>query len=117
MSHSIPPLPQHHVGGDATAGSPAFGRIVSWTVLLGLAFWPRLWIVGFWIFSDQIGNAFSSWVTPAIGLVLLPWTTLMYAVMWSIDSNTVSGWEWIVVGISFLIDVLFWLWGRRSLKG
>ena len=116
MSHSIPLLPQHHVSGDATVGYPAFGRFIAWAVLLGLAVWPRLWIIGFWIFSHQLGDAFSSWVAPAIGFVLLPWTTLLYAFMWGITSDGVYGWEWIVVGMPFLVDILFWVWGRASFK-
>jgi hypothetical protein len=114
MPESIAPLPQHHPGPDSTVGPTQ--RILAWTVLLGVAFWPRLWILGFWIFGRQLGDAFSSWVIPAIGFFILPWTTLMYALMWGIDSNAVSGWEWIVVGVSFVVDVLWWVWGRNSLR-
>jgi hypothetical protein len=114
MSPSITPLPQHHTGGDTE--TTATGRIIAWTVLLGLAFWPRLWIIGFWIFSRQLGDAFSSWVIPAIGFVVLPWTTLIYAFMWGITSDGVFGWEWLAVGVAFLLDVLFWAWGRSSLR-
>jgi hypothetical protein len=92
------------------------GRIVAWLVLLGLAVGPRLWIAGFWIFSRTIGEAFSSWIVPAIGLVILPWTTLMYAWMWAIDSDGVHGWEWGVVAVSFLLDLAVWLGARRSLQ-
>jgi hypothetical protein len=114
MPESIAPLPQHHPGPDATVGPTQ--RILAWTILLGVGFWPRLWILGFWIFGRQLGDAFSSWVIPAIGFFILPWTTLMYALMWGIDSNAVSGWEWIVVGVSFVVDVLWWVWGRSSLR-
>jgi hypothetical protein len=114
MSPSITPLPQHHTGGDTD--SSATGRFIAWTILLGLAFWPRLWIVGFWIFGRQLGDAFSSWVIPAIGFVVLPWTTLIYAFMWGITSDGVSGWEWFAVGIAFLVDLLFWAWGRSTLR-
>jgi hypothetical protein len=48
--------------------------------------------------------------------VILPWTTLIYAFMWGITSDVVSGWEWVAVGAAFLVDVLFWVWGRSSLR-
>lgn len=92
------------------------GRILLWVMAGGLMFWPRLFIIGFAIFSPTIGHAFGSTVLVIAGFLLLPWTTLMYAVMWSIDSNTVSGWEWIVVAISFVVDLYTWAIGRRSLQ-
>ena len=114
MSSAIAQLPQHTPGGEP--GMSAAARAIAWAVLLGLAFWPRLWIIGFWIFGHQLGDAFSSWIIPAIGFFLLPWTTLIYAFMWGITSNVVSGWEWVAVGAAFLVDVLFWLWGRSTLR-
>jgi hypothetical protein len=114
MSQSLPPLPQHHTGGESDVGPTQ--RVIAWALLLGLAFWPRLWILGFWIFGHQLGNAFGSWIIPTLGFFFLPWTTLMYAFMWGISSNGVFGWEWIVVGVSFLVDLLWWAWGRSSLE-
>jgi hypothetical protein len=92
------------------------GRVVLWVVVGGLMFWPRLFIIGFAIFSPTIGHAFGSTLAVIVGFLLLPWTTLMYAVMWSISSNTVSGWEWIVVVIAFVVDIYAWALGRRSLQ-
>ena len=44
---------------------------------------------------------------------MLPWTTLAYATMWSISSDQVTGFEWIAVGVAFLIDVWTWSAFRR----
>lgn len=112
MTQSFRPLPQH----KSETREIGVGRILAWLFLLGLALVPRLWIVGFWIFSRTLGQAFSSWIIPAIGFVILPWTTLMYAWMWSIDSDGVHGWEWWVVGFSFLLDLVVWAGARRSLR-
>src|SRR3954447_15750349 len=111
MSQSFTPLPQHESRSDS-AGS----HIVLWVVLLGLAFWPRLWIIGFWIFGRQLGDAFSSWIVPALGFLVLPWTTLLYAWMWSIGSDGLHGWEWILVAIGLFSDLSFWTAGRASLR-
>jgi hypothetical protein len=111
MSDSFTPLPQHQ-SRDAGRGSP----FVLWSILLGVAFWPRLWILGFWIFGRQLGDAFDVWIVPALGFLLLPWTTLLYAWMWAIGSDGLHGWEWLPVGISFLIDIWFWVAGRASLR-
>ena len=68
---------------------------------------PRLWIIGFWIFSDTLGHAFGSWVVPFLGFLLLPWTTLLYAWMWAIGSDAVHGWEWLPVAVGLLLDLWF----------
>lgn len=65
---------------------------------------PRLALFGVWIFSDLLSRAFDSWLVPFIGFFLLPWTTLAYAVMWS-SSHRVSGFEWFIVILAFLIDL------------
>jgi hypothetical protein len=101
---------RRHDDGSAT------GRAIMWIFVLGLMFWPRLFILGFAIFSPTLGRAFSGALIVIAGFILLPWTTLMYAAMWSISSNEVSGWEWIVVGIALLVDVYTWALGRRSLQ-
>ena len=91
-------------------------RPLMWAVAGGLMFWPRLFIIGFAIFSRTIGDAFSGTLIVIAGFLLLPWTTLMYATMWSISSNKVSGWEWIVVAIACLVDLYTWAIARRSLQ-
>jgi hypothetical protein len=103
-------LPQHE------HADPGTSRVVLWVVLLGAAFWPRLWIIGFWIFSRELGDAFSGWIVPALGFVFLPWTTLIYATMWSIGSDSVNGWEWGAVAVALAIDIWFWVAARRSLR-
>ena len=66
---------------------------------------PRLALFFVWIFSDWLSLAFDSWVLPVLGFVLLPWTTLAYAAMWVYGTNEVSGFEWFIVVLAFLIDI------------
>ncbi len=103
--------PQHHHSEESPTG-----RAVLWVIVLGLMFWPRLFIIGFAVFSPTIGRAFSGALIVIAGFILLPWTTLMYAVMWSIDSNEVTGWEWIVVAIALVVDIYTWALGRRAVQ-
>jgi hypothetical protein len=100
----------------ASSGGASTGRIVVWLCVLGLMFWPRLFIVVFAIFSNLIGRAFSGAFVVIVGFLLLPWTTLAYALMWSIGSDQVNGWEWIVVGFALIVDFGTWLVGKSSLQ-
>ena len=66
---------------------------------------PRLVLFILAIFSDTLSRAYDSWIVPLLGFFLLPWTTLAYAVMWSVSSNGVEGFEWFIVILAFLADL------------
>ena len=75
---------------------------------------PRLAIIFVAIFSDLLTRAFDSWVLPFIGFFILPWTTLAYAVMWDIGTREVTGFEWFVVVLAFLLDLGSYFGGNRA---
>jgi hypothetical protein len=98
------------------SGSAGFSpaRAVEWVIVVSLFFWPRLFILGFVIFSwELLIDAFPSWVVWAAGFVLLPWTTITYMMMWGIYSDRVYGVEWVFVGFAFLLDLFTWSTLRR----
>ncbi|HWK29118.1 MAG TPA: hypothetical protein VNS09_21330 [Solirubrobacter sp.] len=75
---------------------------------------PRLAIIVIAIFSDMLSRAFDSWFVPFIGFFILPWTTLAYAVMWDVGPRGVTGFDWFVVGLAFLVDLGSWFGGERA---
>jgi hypothetical protein len=74
-------------------------------VLVGL-FSPRLAIILLAIFTDDLSRSFDSWLVPLIGFFLLPWTTLIYALLWT-TGHHVNGVEWVLVAAGFLLDIGF----------
>jgi len=77
-------------------------------------FSPRLALFAIFIFSDLLSDAFDSWVLPLLGFFLLPWTTLAYAVMWSIGTDKVTGFEWFIVVLAFFIDIGSYAQGQSA---
>jgi hypothetical protein len=75
---------------------------------------PRLAIIFVAIFSDILTRAYDSWFLPFIGFFILPWTTLAYAVMWDVGTRDVTGFEWFVVILAFLVDLGSWFGGSRA---
>ncbi len=69
---------------------------------------PRLALFFIWVFSDLLGDAYDEWWLPLLGFFLLPWTTLAYAVMWASGANEVTGFEWFIVALAFLVDISSW---------
>jgi hypothetical protein len=43
---------------------------------------PRIALAAVWIFGNRVELAFDSWWVPLLGLIFLPWTTLVYALVW-----------------------------------
>jgi hypothetical protein len=75
---------------------------------------PRLALFAIFLFSDLLSRAYDSWVVPLLGFFLLPWTTLAYAVMWSVGTNKVSGLEWFIVILAFFVDLSSYAQSERA---
>lgn len=75
-------------------------------LVLVLAFLsPRLALVAMAVFSDVLSRSMDGILVPLIGFLIVPWTTLAYALMWNYGTNDVSGVEWFIVGFAFLVDI------------
>jgi hypothetical protein len=72
-------------------------------LLIGLLS-ARLAIIVLALFTDDLSRAFDSWFLPFLGFFLLPWTTLVYTLLWT-TSRHVDGVEWAFVALAFLLDI------------
>ena len=77
---------------------------------------PRLAIVLLWLFTNYVDRAFSGFFLPLVGLIFLPWTTLLYVLV-DVAPGPIHVAGWIVIGLGVLIDLNSWAQarsGRRS---
>ena len=73
--------------------------IFAMLLLLG----PRISGAIWWIARPNLwATAFSSWIWPLLGLVFLPWTTLMYLLVFPAGVN---GLEWVLIVFSVIADL------------
>jgi hypothetical protein len=93
-------------GSEARNSVPArgYGPGIGCFLVLFALISPRLALFALFLFSNLLSRAFDSWFLPLLGFLLLPWTTLAYAVMWS-SSNRVAGFEWFIVILAFCFDL------------
>jgi hypothetical protein len=84
------------------------GRAIGWLLVFFGLTWARVTILAFWIFSDLLGDAYDGWVVPVVGFLVLPWTTMAYAIAWSISSHGVYGTEWLLVAAGVVLDLAVW---------
>lgn len=66
---------------------------------------PRLGVLFIWLarpvaFSAAFGG---SWLWPLLGILFLPFTTLMYVLLWS--ATGLTAWDWFWLFLAVLIDV------------
>lgn len=76
-------------------------------IFLLALFAPRVAFALMWIFGDRVDLAFSSWIWALLLLIFLPWTGIMYSLMWS-PIVGVDGAEWIVIVLAVIVDLMSW---------
>jgi len=83
--------------------------------LLVLASWisPRFVLFLMWLFGERLDLAFDSFWTGFAGFLLLPWTTLAYALAYA-PIGEVSGIGWLLVGFGLAVDLGSWFGGGRE---
>ncbi|MEL7206649.1 MAG: hypothetical protein AAGK32_00190 [Actinomycetota bacterium] len=83
--------------------------------LIVLASWisPRLVLFLMWLFGDRLTVAFDSFWMGLAGFLVLPWTTLFFALAYApVAGVTGIGWFFVVIGV--LIDIASWGGGGRQ---
>jgi hypothetical protein len=72
-------------------------------ILAGM--FPRIAFAVYWIARPaSVNAAFDTFILPLLGLVFLPFTTLMYVILWT-PGIGVTGSDWIWIGIAVLLDL------------
>jgi hypothetical protein len=73
------------------------------------AAFPRIGTLIIWLARPTLfSQAFNgSWILPILGIALLPFTTLMYVILWS-PAVGLSGWDvmWLIMAV--FIDIAHW---------
>ena len=79
-------------------------------VVLGPRFGGLIW----WLANPALwSRAFnSSWLWPLLGIIFLPWTTLMYVIVFP---GGVVGWDWLWMGLGVVSDIA-WYSGAAARK-
>jgi hypothetical protein len=68
-------------------------------------FGPRLAFLIWWLINPVLINAtFNTFIWPLLGLIFLPWTTLMYVLVYG--ANGIVGFDWVWLGLSVVADVI-----------
>ena len=85
---------------------------------------PRIFGVIWWIFSPlRWESAFSEiaggdlwWIWTVLGIVFLPWTTIMYVI---VAPGGIHNWDWLWLGLMLVADIASYAGGagRKRIPG
>ena len=66
---------------------------------------PRAATLIWWLINPvRFDLAFRGFIWPLLGLIFLPWTTLMYLIVWS-PITGVSGFDWVWLALAVVADI------------
>lgn len=77
---------------------------------------PRFAFLIYWLLVPvKVNAAFAQfnlpWLVGILGLVFLPWTVLMYAIVFPLNS-----WDWLWIGLAIAADIFTWTSGGYKRK-
>jgi hypothetical protein len=81
-------------------------------------FMPRVALLFLLFFTNIFQQAFDGWFIPLIGIIILPYTTLMY-VFAAAPLGSTNVWGWFSVLLGLLLDLSQWysLYVKRASVG
>jgi len=73
---------------------------------------PRLGFLLWWLFQPlRIQATFHSFIWPLLGLLFLPWTTIMYVIVFP---GGINGFDWLWLGLALAVDVGTYVGNARA---
>ena len=68
-------------------------------------FFPRLALFIVWVARPAlVGAAFGTWIVPLLGIIFLPFATLMYVILYT-PGRGLTVWEWFWIILAGLFDI------------
>ena len=65
---------------------------------------PRFFIIYWWLTDPARWNiVFGGPLAPILGFLFLPWTTIMYVIVWAAGGLSLAG--WLLVGLGLVVDL------------
>jgi hypothetical protein len=75
--------------------------------LAGIAIAPRVMLVLAWLFSDRWAVVWNGeFLVPLLGIAFLPFTMIMYMLVWT--PTGVHGWDWMWILMGLILDLSHW---------
>ncbi|UCG23072.1 MAG: SHOCT domain-containing protein [Chloroflexota bacterium] len=82
----------------------------------GAAVAPRLILILAWLFGRRWDAVWDgNFILPLLGIIFLPYTTIMYLLVWS--PTGLSGFDWVWLALGVMLDIMKWGQIARNREG
>jgi hypothetical protein len=89
-----------------------FGCLLAFAASLA----PRLVLILAWIFGRRWDLVWQgNWILPLLGIIALPYTTIMYMLVWS--PAGIHGFDWVWLAMGLFLDFMKWSQIARNREG
>ena len=89
-----------------------FGCLLAFAASLA----PRLVLILAWIFGRRWDLVWQgNWIVPLLGIIALPYTTIMYILVWS--PTGLQGFDWVWLALGVMLDIMKWSQIARNREG
>ena len=83
---------------------------------IGASIAPRLILILAWIFGRRWDLVWEgNWIVPLLGIIALPYTTIMYMLVWS--PAGLHGFDWVWLALGVMLDIMKWSQIARNREG
>lgn len=83
---------------------------------VGASVAPRLILILAWIFGRRWDLVWEgNWILPLLGIIALPYTTIMYMLTWS--PAGLHGFDWVWLALGVMLDIMKWSQIARNREG
>ena len=83
---------------------------------VGASVAPRLILLLAWIFGRRWDLVWDgNWILPLLGIIALPYTTIMYMLTWS--PAGLHGFDWVWLALGVMLDIMKWSQIARNREG
>jgi len=77
---------------------------------------PRLGMVAIWLLSDWEDRVFNGWLIPLLGIIFLPWTTVLYTIGFVLGGDTAVPWGIMGAIIGVFADVMSYASSSKPIR-
>ncbi len=74
-------------------------------LVLIVALSPRLGMLLIWLVTDWVGRTFNGWLIPVLGIIFLPWTTVLYTIGYILSGDAAAPWGILGIFIGLFLDI------------
>ena len=76
---------------------------------------PRLVVLIWWLIRPvYYATVFNTWILPLLGIIFLPWTTLMYLIL---GGGPLVSFDWLWMGLALIADLSSYGGGAYGNRG